>query len=156
MEPEALSILIWAVIVSITLGILVILVIRLRQKHSQDIQAMKQSISKERKDAVDRSRNSLKGNIGEQMSPLLPEFYSKYEPSDARFLGSPIDYVIFKNMSKFDKKTKDEENPIEVVLLDIKIGKSAKLDDLEKSIKNAVEEGRVSFDVIKPNIENQD
>ncbi len=155
-ESDAIGILIWAIIVTITLGILTILVIRIRQKHGQDVQLMKDSIKQERKDAVDRSRNSLKGILGEQMSPLLPEFYSKYEPSDARFLGSPIDYVIFKNMSKFDKKTKDEENPIEIVLLDVKTGKSAKLDDLQISIKNAIDSGRISFDVIKPNIENQD
>ena len=59
-------------------------------------------------------------------------------------------------MSKFDKKTKDEENPIEVVLVDIKTGKSAVLSPLQKSIQNAMENGRVSFDVIKPNIDNKE
>ena len=83
------------------------------------------------------------------MSPLFPEFFAKYAPSDARFLGSPIDFVIFKNMSKFDKKTKDEENPIEVVLLEIKTGKYVGLIDVEKSIKNAVDDGRVSYDMIR-------
>lgn len=153
MESEI--ILIWAIIVTVTLCILIIFLIKLRKTHENDIRNMEQSISRERDAAVERSRNTLKGTISEQISPLLPEFYSKYEPSDARFLGSPIDFVIFKNMSKFDKKTKDEENPIEVVLLDVKTGKYAGLSPLQKSIKNAVDEGRVSFDVIKPNIENQ-
>lgn len=151
MESEI--ILIWAIMVTITLGILIIFLVKLRKTHENDIQSMEQRITKERKDAVDQSRNTLKGTISEQISPLLPEFYSKYEPSDARFLGSPIDFVIFKNMSKFDKKLKDEENPIEVILLDIKTGKSTGLSPLQKSIKNAVEEGRVSFDVIRPKIE---
>ncbi len=82
---------------------------------------MKDSIIQERRDSADRSRNSLKGILGERMSTLLPKFYSKYEPSDVRFLGSSIDHAIFKNMSKFNKKTKDDENPIEVVLLDVKL-----------------------------------
>ena len=151
MEQEVLAILIWAIIVTITLGILVILVIRLRQKHGQDIQEMKESISKEIEDALNQSRTVLKGKIGEQMSPLLPEFYSKYEPADARFLGSPIDFVIFKNLSKFDNKEKRE--PIEVVLLEIKTGKKG-LDPNQNAIKKAVQEGKVTFDVIKPDINN--
>jgi len=150
MEHETLSILIWAMIVTITLGILVILVIRLRQKHGQDIQAMKESISKEKQDSLDQSRHVLKGKIGEQISPLLPEFYSKYEPADARFLGSPIDYVIFKNMSKFQNK---ESEPIEIILLDVKTGKSG-LSPLQNAIKNAVENGEVKFDVLKPDFAN--
>ena len=163
-------ILVWAIIVTVILVILFAFLIRTRMKFENKIdkilltvekerleqqERIKATVIVERKDAVDTSRSSLKGKISEQMSPLFPEFYSKYEPSDARFLGSPIDFVIFRNMSKFDKKTKDEENPIEVVLLDIKTGKYAGLNPLQKSIKKAVEEKRVSFDVIEPNIEPQ-
>ena len=151
MELELL--LAWAVITTIFLIIIVGVLIKLRKKHENEIEEWKQSIKKEREAAVGQSRNVLKGKIGEQVSPLMPEFYTKYEPSDARFMGSPIDFVIFKNMSKFDKKTKDEENPIEVVLVDIKIGKSAGLSPLQKSIREAIIEKRVSFDVIKPKIE---
>jgi len=162
--------LVWAIIVTVILVILFAFLIRTRMKFENKIdkilltvekerleqqEQIKATVIVERKDAVDTSRSSLKGKISEQMSPLFPEFYSKYEPSDARFLGSPIDFVIFRNMSKFDKKTKDEENPIEVVLLDIKTGKYAGLNPLQKSIKKAVEEKRVSFDVIEPNIEQQ-
>jgi len=173
--------LIWAILVTVILVILFVFLIRTRMKYENKFEKIKFTIEKERaeqqviiekekaevqeqhevtiieerKDALDSSRNTIKGKISEQMSPLFPEFYSKYEPSDARFLGSPIDFVIFKNMSKFDKKTKDEENPIEVVLLDIKTGKYAGLSPLQKSIKKAVEEKRVSFDVIEPNIEPQ-
>ena len=43
--------------------------------------------------------HELKGKIGEQMAPLLEEFYSKYDLADARFIGQPIDYIIFKNLS---------------------------------------------------------
>jgi len=148
MEHELTMVLIWAIIVTITLGFLVILMVKLRQKHDQDIRKMEESISKQRKDAADGSRSTLKGLIGEQMAPLLPEFYSKYELADARFIGNPIDYVIFRNMSKFD----DEKLPIEVVLMDVKTGKSG-LKPLQNAIKKAIEDGRVKFDVLKPNIE---
>ena len=162
--------LVWAIIVTVGLVILFGFLIITRMKYENKFEKIKFTIEKERaevqeqhevniieerKDALDSSRHTIKGKIAEQMSPLFPEFYSKDDPSDARFLGSPIDFVIFKNMSKFDKKTKDEENPIEVVLLDIKTGKYAGLSSLQKSIKKAVEEKRVSFDVIEPNIEPQ-
>jgi len=160
--------LVWAIIVTVGLVILFGFLIRTRMKYENKFEAIKFTIEKERAeqqekfktiikeertDAKESSRHTIKGKIGEQMSPLFPEFFAKYAPSDARFLGSPIDFVIFKNMSKFDKKTKDEENPIEVVLLEIKTGKYVGLTDLEKSIKNAVEDGRVSFDMIRQNIE---
>ena len=148
MEHEFTMILIWAIIVTVTLGFLVILVLKLQRKHEKDIMKMEQRISDEREDAVETSRNVLKGKIGEQMSPLLPEFYSKYEPADARFIGSPIDYVIFKNMSKF----RDEKFPIEVILMDVKTGSSG-LSTLQNAIKKAIEDGRVKFDVLKPSIE---
>ena len=112
-----------------------------------------ETIPKERDDALELSRTSLKGKISEQMAPFLPEFSAKYESSDARFLGSPIDFVVFKDMSKFNKKTKEDDVPIEVVLVEIKTGDKAVLTQLEKAIKKAVDEGRVSFDVIRQNIE---
>ncbi len=32
------------------------------------------------------------------MVSLTDAFRSKYEPSEARFLGAPIDYIIFENI----------------------------------------------------------
>ena len=83
----------------------------------------------------------------------MPELSAKYESSDARFLGSPIDFVVFKDMSKFNKKTKEEDVPVEVVLVEIKTGDKAVLTELQKAIKKAVDEGRVSFDIIRQNME---
>jgi len=100
-------------------------------------------ISKERKKALETSRHVIKGKVSEHLAPYLPEFAEKYNPSESRFIGSPIDYLIFKNMSLVE--TLDE--PIEVVLVDIKTGKS-KLNKRQRRIRDAIENGRVSFDVI--------
>jgi len=116
-----------------------------------DNRILKESISRERADAVKQSRSTLKGKIGEQMSPLFPEFYSKYEPADARFIGSPIDYIIFKNMGKFSK---DKKELIEVIFLDIKTGSST-LSPLQNAIKSAVKFGRIDFQVLPLRIEQQ-
>ena len=72
---------------------------------------------KVRKDALDKSRAVLKGKIGEQMAPVLPEF--RYNPADARFLGSPIDYIIFDGYSE----AKEGRGKIRrIVLMDVKTG----------------------------------
>ena len=67
---------------------------------------------------MDASKAVLKGKIAEQMAPLWPGFLAKYNAADARFVGTPIDYLIFRNMSKGD----DADDPIEIVLLDITTG----------------------------------
>ena len=102
------------------------------------------TVQEERADAVDTSRAVLKGKIAEQIAPLLPGFLAKYNPADARFIGSPIDYLIFKNMSK----GKDSDDPIEIVLLDVKTG-NAVLNRIQKKIEAAVAEKRIDFDVLR-------
>jgi len=95
-----------------------------------------------RKDSVNRSRSTLKGRISEQMAPLLPEF--PFSPADARFIGNPIDFVVFDGYTK----AKDEKgDAIGVVLVEVKKGKG-KLSREETLIKKAVEEGRVSWRTI--------
>src|SRR5437867_2050543 len=37
-----------------------------------------ETVTRERADALDRSRAVLKGKIGEQLAPLLPEFLERY------------------------------------------------------------------------------
>jgi predicted Holliday junction resolvase-like endonuclease len=92
-----------------------------------------------RKDSVNRSRSTLKGRISEQMAPLLPEF--PFSPADARFIGNPIDFVVFDGYTN----AKDEKgDAISVVLVEVKKGKG-KLSRVESLIKRAVEEGRVSW-----------
>ena len=95
-----------------------------------------------RKDSVNRSRSTLKGRISEQMAPLLPGF--PYSPADARFIGNPIDFIVFDGYTK----VKDEkDDTISVVLVEVKKGKG-KLTREESLIKKAVEEGRVSWRTI--------
>jgi predicted Holliday junction resolvase-like endonuclease len=95
-----------------------------------------------RKDSVNRSRSTLKGRISEQMAPLFPEF--PFSPSDARFIGNPIDFVVFDGYTL----AKDEKgDAISVVLVEVKKGKG-KLSREEILIKKAVEEGRVSWRTI--------
>lgn len=95
-----------------------------------------------RKDSVNRSRSTLKGKISEQMAPYLPGF--PFSPADARFIGSPIDFVVFDGYTE----AKDEKgDSIGVVLVEVKKGKG-KLSREQRLIEKAVTEGRVSWRTI--------
>ena len=96
-----------------------------------------------RKLTLSRSRAVLKGKIAEQMSPLLPWF--EYHPADARFIGNPIDYIVFDGYTMAKEHGKGE---IKVVLMDVKKGSSAKLTKGEKLIKEAVKKGRVEWQTL--------
>jgi predicted Holliday junction resolvase-like endonuclease len=87
---------------------------------------------------AERSQIVIKGKVAEQIASLYPEF--KHIPSDARFIGSPIDYVIFDGMS--------ENKPIDIVFMDVKKGNSA-LTLKQKKIKDAVEAKRITWETLR-------
>ncbi len=95
-----------------------------------------------RKDSVNRSRSTLKGRISEQMGPLLPDF--PFSSADARFIGNPIDFVVFDGYTSVKD---DGGDRINIVLVEVKKGKG-RLTREETLIKKAVEEGRVSWQTI--------
>ena len=93
------------------------------------------SKSKLRKDAVKRSRAVLGGQMLEQIAPFLPEF--PCNPADARFIGKPVDFIAFPGLMENSKVS-------EVLLIEVKSGES-KLNEREKEIRHAVEQGRVRY-----------
>lgn len=50
-----------------------------------------------RRDAVDRSQAVIAGKVSEQLLPFLPGF--TFNPKDVRFLGSPVDFVVFDGLA---------------------------------------------------------
>jgi predicted Holliday junction resolvase-like endonuclease len=104
---------------------------------------LKKSEKRIRRQALESSRVTLKGKIHEQLAPLLPGF--NYNPADARFLGNPIDYVIFEGYTE----AKEGKGSVRrIVLMDVKTGK-AKLSDSQKKIKEAVESGAVIWETLE-------
>ncbi len=88
-----------------------------------------------RKDAIMKSRAVLGGQFSEQLAPYLPNF--NYLPTECRFIGKPIDFLVFKGM--------DEKNITEVIFVEAKSGKS-KLSSQEKSLKEAIENKKVRWE----------
>lgn len=91
--------------------------------------------NKVRKDAVKRSKAVIGGQVAEQIAPFLPDFPAN--PSDARFLGKPVDFIVFSGLSENEKID-------EILLVEVKTGKSA-LNEREKEVKKAVERGNVRY-----------
>ncbi len=97
------------------------------------------------RDAVSRSRSSLSGQFLEKIAPHLPEF--AYDPTELRFIGTPIDYVVFRGLSTGRVE--------EVVFLEVKSGKS-NLSSKQRGVRDAIEAGAVRWDVYKVPVELAD
>lgn len=83
---------------------------------------------KVRKDAVNRSTAVIKGKVTEHLVPYFPEF--NYHPSDARFLGTPIDFIVFDGLSEGQLK--------EIVFVEVKSGRNINLNSREKQVQASV------------------
>lgn len=89
------------------------------------------------REAVRRSAATLKGQISEQLAPHLGGDRFPWAAADARFLGHPIDYVVFDGYGA-------GEDDVEIVLVEVKTGR-ARLSDGQRKVRRAIEEGRVRF-----------
>jgi predicted Holliday junction resolvase-like endonuclease len=92
-----------------------------------------------RDDAVRRSQAAVSGKTTEQLVPFHPDF--PFDPKDARFLGSPIDLVVFDGLAADELR--------EIVFVEVKTGPAANLSRRERRIRDAIEEGRVRFREIR-------
>lgn len=95
-----------------------------------------------RKDAVNRSRAVLTGQILEQVAPYLPNF--PCNPEDVKFLGKPVDFIGFVTSKKDEDLPLEERSIKEILFIEVKTGKSV-LTNREKEIKKAIENGKVRY-----------
>jgi len=102
------------------------------------------------KRSVNTSRAVLKGKMAEQLAPILPEF--QYLPSDAKFLGDPVDYIVFDGYTDYRDGDGLAED-IEVVLIDIKSG-GARLTKGQQAIAQAIAAGNIRFETIRINFDD--
>ena len=85
-----------------------------------------------------RSSATIKGQIGERFAPLVPGF--GYEPADARFLGSPVDYIVFDGLSEQQIKG--------IAFVEVKTG-AATLTPYQRQVREAIEAGRVTWRLLQ-------
>lgn len=112
---------------------------RFRRWQETEARRWETEIEKARREAITQSRAVLGGKFVEQLAPYLPEF--KYDPTEARFIGSPIDLIVFPGLAT--------GNPQEIVIIEVKTGKTSYLTPEERKIRQLIEDGMVRWELIQ-------
>ena len=87
-----------------------------------------------REDAVQRSQAVTVGKVHEQLIPYLPDFH--YNPKDARFLGTPVDLIVFDGLAEGQLRR--------IVFLEVKTGAST-LTSRERQVRDVIEAREVEW-----------
>lgn len=99
--------------------------------------------AKIRQDAANRSYAVNLGKITEHLVPFHTKF--PFNPKDARFIGSPIDLIVFDGLD-------EEKEDITIYFVEIKTGKS-RLSARQAKIKSAVEKREIIwYDINSDNL----
>lgn len=100
---------------------------KLEEQHGKEIEELEE----ENKDKIEKAKkgqmNNLKGMAAERLSPFLEEF--PWNPNDVRYLGTPIDYVVFDGLTDGELK--------KIIFVDAKLNKSG-LSKREKIVRECV------------------
>ena len=91
-----------------------------------------------RADAIKRSASILSGKALEKLVPFLEIF--PYDAHDIRWLGDPIDFIVFDGLKKKELK--------QIVFCEVKSGES-KLSETQRRIKELVENKKVKWEEFK-------
>jgi predicted Holliday junction resolvase-like endonuclease len=93
-----------------------------------------------RAEAVKQSGATIRGNVTQNLVPYFPDF--PWNPRDARFIGSPVDLIIFSGLS-------DEKEIDGIIFVEVKSGKTGALSTSQKKIRRYLESnGPVTFSQI--------
>lgn len=98
-----------------------------------------------RQDAINRSYSVNLGKITEHLMPFHINF--PFNPKDARFIGSPIDMIVFDGYA-------DNKEDLSIYLLEIKTGNS-KLTEIQRKVRDAVNKKNVRWLEINPDNKEQ-
>lgn len=105
------------------------------QKRQEEL---KKSMKRATTGAQITSKSVNVGKLLEKVFPTMSDF--KWELSDCRFLGEPIDLIIFHGLTAGKVES--------IRFLEVKSGK-AKLNEHQKSIKEAIENNKIKYEEFK-------
>lgn len=87
-------------------------------------------------DSIEKSKQVYIGKTLEHLAPTVSKF--GHQPRDCRFLAEPIDFIAFDGLFNENKVDK-------ITFIDAKTGE-ASLSPRQKSIRKAIENGKVYFE----------
>ena len=140
MRPLDLVILVLAVAVAVLAWVVAVRARLELRVHRAQYRHTPDDLLAARRDSLARSHAVVTGKVSEHLSPLFPAFAEQFEARDARFLGSPVDFVVFDGLDRGEVER--------VVFVEVKTGGSA-LSSRERRVRDAVEAGRVEWQVLR-------
>jgi len=138
MEHEFTMVLIWAVIVTITIGILVTFVIKLRKKHDTDMQTMEKRLEQKQSKAYQIGQSGIRGELNQILGAfaILNEYKQLASISSVSKQFS-IDLLGIKD---------DSIDFIEVKSLGTPLSSS------ERNVKKLIDENKVNYRILEGNL----
>jgi predicted Holliday junction resolvase-like endonuclease len=112
---------------------------KFRRWQEKEIVQWEQQKNQEKRAALLQSRAVLGGKFTEQMAPFLSGF--RYDPTEARFIGTPVDFVVFPGLAQGD--------PREIVIMEVKSTRSAGLTPQQRKIRQLIEDGMVRWELLQ-------
>lgn len=91
-----------------------------------------------RDEAIKKSKAVILGQVSEHLAPFIAKW--PYNAKDVRFIGNPIDFVIFDGLTEGKLR--------KIVLMEVKTNQS-QLNTGQRSIRDIVNEGKVSWEEIR-------
>ncbi|MDD1715939.1 MAG: Holliday junction resolvase [Methanolinea sp.] len=91
-----------------------------------------------RKDAARKSEAVIRGKISEHLAPYFPGF--PYDARDARFMGTPVDFVVFQGLSSGSLE--------QIVFVEVKTGRRGSLSMREQQVRECVGKKRVAYEIL--------
>jgi len=116
--------------------------LEIQKRLKKELKDREDELKKRRKLATKKAQITTKAvNIGKNLEKVLPTMRDfKWTVPDSRFLGDPIDLIVFNGLSINKVKS--------INFIEVKSGK-ARLNIHQKAIRDAIKEQKVSYKVFK-------
>ena len=116
--------------------------LEIQKQLKEELKDREEKLKKRRKLATEKAQITTKAvNIGKSLEKVLPTMRDfKWPVPDSKFLGDPIDLMVFNGLSVNKVKS--------INFVEVKSGK-ARLNKHQESIRDAIEEQKVSYKVFK-------
>jgi len=116
--------------------------LEIQKRLKKELKDSEDELKKRRKLATKKAQITTKAvNIGKILEKVLPTMKDfKWTVPDSKFLGDPIDLIVFNGLSVNKVKS--------INFIEVKSGK-ARLNNHQKAIRDAIEEHKVSYKVFK-------
>jgi predicted Holliday junction resolvase-like endonuclease len=116
--------------------------LEVQKELKEELKEREEDIKKRKKSATEKAEKTATAvNIGKKLEVVLPTMKDfKWRLPDCRFLGDPIDFIIFNGYSLSDIYS--------LSFVEVKSG-GARLNAHQKAIKEAIKDKKVSYEVFE-------